>query len=124
MDRTDQNNNQQQNDTKHDDNQSSVNVSAFKVFESFQKPMATNQAFNQITSDKQSSYPIKYQINASHRSIQGGVGPTGMSSRELLSEPNLYNTTHSPNTLRLEEKEQEYRTILNKAVRALEKTRH
>ena len=102
MDRTDQNNNQQQNDTKHDDNQSSVNVSAFKDFESFQKPLATNQAFNQITSDKQSSYPIQYQMNASHRSIQGGVGPTGMSSRELLSEPNLYNTTHSPNTLRLE----------------------
>jgi hypothetical protein len=63
-------------------------------------------------------------MNGSHRSIQGGVGPTGMSSRELLSEPNLYNTTHSPNTLRLEEKEKEYRTILNKAVRALEKTHH
>jgi hypothetical protein len=47
-----------------------------------------------------------------------------MTSRELLSEPNVYNTAHSPNINRLEEKELEYRTILNKAARAIEKTHH
>ena len=48
-------------------------------------------------------------------------------SIELLPEPNVHNDiqkSSSPNTTRLEEKEKEYRTLLNNAVRAFEKTQY